>query len=101
MKKDTSCSSFILHPSSFRRSVSVYGFAADLAGRVGLWHEVGAFVLRAVLVGPSIDHRNLLEVAVRRRRGRRPLQRVRVPQVSLRLLSLEEACEEVDQEDYL
>ena len=41
----------------------------------------------AVLVGPAMDDRRLLEVAVRRRRRRGPFQRVAVPRIAVRLLA--------------
>src|SRR5689334_551759 len=54
---------------------------------------------RAVLVRPPVDGRPCRPpVAVRRRRGRRPLQRVAVPRVQGRLLAREDAPDEVHEE---
>src|SRR5687767_6380670 len=67
-------------------------------------------VLRPVVVGPlrraelvraAIDRRNVVEVLVRRRRRRLPLERVREPGVRPRLLSPPHGQEEVQDEDDL
>src|SRR5205814_3906365 len=57
---------------------------------------------RAVLVGTTVDRRQRAgEVPVRRRGGRLPLERVRLPRIPRRALAGEHAPEEVDDEQYL
>ena len=76
--------------------------AVDAPARLVLHHVVRRGVGVAVLVRPAVDLRDLAgPVAVRRRRGRRPLQAVRLPRVLAGLLALERAPEEVHEEDEL
>src|SRR2546423_119742 len=56
---------------------------------------------RRELVRAPIDDRRMFEVSVRRRRRRRPFERVRLPRVATGLGAEEQAVKEVDQEDNL
>ena len=56
---------------------------------------------RAVLVGAAVNDRLYLEIAVRRRRRRRPLQGVGLPGISVRLLAGDQTPDEIKQEEKL
>src|SRR5262245_56563298 len=80
-------------------AVSVPGRRRHASGRLRLRKEVLLRLRRAVLVRAAVHGRQRrTPVQVRRRRGRRPLERVRVPGVHGRLPAAEEAPEEVDHE---
>src|SRR5262245_20857113 len=68
-----------------------------------LRHEILRGAGHAVIVGPAIDHRQLLApVAVPRRGFRRlPLQRGGSPGIAAGLLTLEQAPDQVEQEHHL
>src|SRR5262249_21474099 len=79
-------------------SMSAANGFLDLLGRrrmdVGLRQIVLLDVGAAVLVGPVPHHRDLLEVAVRRRRRGGPFQGGAVPRVARRLGAPQQAVEE-------
>src|SRR6266567_4184175 len=87
-------------PESGRGS-TVYGISMLRALRFELGREVLVGAGHAVLVRAAVDHRLGQEVAVSGRRGRRPLERRRVPRVDAAGLAPLDAAEEVEDERQL
>src|ERR1041384_4162944 len=83
------------------RSSTVYGIFISGALRLELRGEVLRGARDAVLVRRAIHDRFSEEVAVRRRRGRGPFERCRLPRVRVGRLAPLDAHEEVDDEEQL
>src|SRR4051812_17736552 len=63
--------------------------------------DVIVFARLTVVIRPAMDDGDRLEVAVSRRRGGGPFERIAVPRIAARPWTKEQTVEEVDQEDQL
>src|SRR5581483_4294619 len=78
------------------------GLMRSYARRVGLHDEILRGPGDAVLVWTMVyDGDNSAEIVVRWRRGNCPLEGRRLPRIHVRLLALEHAPEQIDDEDHL
>lgn len=55
----------------------------------------------AILIGPAVNRWQLLEIAMRWRRGGRPFQRIGVPRITIGLLAPEQTQHEVGHKNEL
>src|SRR5262245_30028625 len=94
-----------LHPATVRFHISNFPLMRSSCGSNTeifiLWQPILFDFRRAVLVGAAVNDRLYLEIAVRRRRRRRPFQGVGLPGISTRLLAGDQTPDKIKQEEKL